>query len=293
MSRLSQEVGGGFRDSDPLAPALSPSKGERGQPVRVRDVRFVYPGTSRPVLDGFTLDIAPGEFVCLLGPSGCGKSTLLRLVAGLLRPTSGDVDRGDRRSGIGWMAQRDGLLPWRRVLANVALPLEVLGERQGEACAAAQRALALVGLEDVGDWYPHQLSGGMRQRAALARAVAHAPGLLLLDEPFAHLDELTRDELGNELVRLWSRERPTVLMVTHSALEAVRLAQRVVVLPPGPAPLVGEVRIEGPRPGSEEDAATIAALAAARRLLLEGVRLAPSTGDPPIMSEVGGAAIRG
>ena len=185
------------------------------------------------------------------------------------------------------MAQRDGLLPWRRVLANVALPLEVLGERQGEACAAAQRALALVGLEDVGDWYPHQLSGGMRQRAALARAVAHSPGLLLLDEPFAHLDELTRDELGNELVRLWSRERPTVLMVTHSALEAVRLAQRVVVLPPGPAHLVGEVRIEGPRPGSEEDAATIAALAAARRLLLEGVRLAPWTGDPPIMSEGG------
>jgi len=183
------------------------------------------------------------------------------------------------------MAQRDGLLPWRKVLANVALPLEVLGERRGEACAAAQRALALVGLEDVGDLYPHQLSGGMRQRAALARAVAHAPGLLLLDEPFAHLDELTRDELGNELVRLWSRERPTVLMVTHSALEAVRLAQRVVVLSPVPAHLVGEIRMEGPRPGSEEDPETLSALAAAHRLLLESVGLTPSAALLPSSDE--------
>ena len=177
-----------------------------------------------------------------------------------------DVGSHDHRA-MGWMAQRDGLLPWRNLLQNTSLPLELLGRSRVEARAAAQRELDRVGLGTAALLYPHQLSGGMRQRAALARAVVHEPALLLLDEPFAHLDELTREELGDELVRLWADRRPTVLLVTHSAPEAVRLADRVVVLSPSPGRIVGEVIVRTKRPRDETDPEVAAALQRARELL--------------------------
>jgi len=239
-----------------------------GRPVRIAGLRYTYPGAATPALGAIDLDVAAGEFVCLLGPSGCGKSTLLRLIAGLLRPTEGRVNiDAEDRSAIGWMAQRDGLLPWRNVLQNTALPLELLGRPRADSRASAQHGLDRMGLGPASRLYPHQLSGGMRQRAALARAVVHEPGLLLLDEPFAHLDELTRDELGDEVVRLWADQRPTMVLVTHSASEAVRLADRVVVLSPGPGRVVGEVEIETERPREETDPAVAGALRQARALL--------------------------
>lgn len=239
-----------------------------GLPVALRDVSYTYPASSTPAIRDIDLEVAAGEFVCLLGPSGCGKSTLLRLIAGLLRPTVGGVDSGPgARRAIGWMAQRDGLLPWRSVLDNVALPLELGGGSRPAARAAGKRVLGRVALPEAGALYPHQLSSGMRQRAALARAVVHEPGLLLLDEPFAHLDELTRDELGDELVGLWADRRPTVIMVTHSALEAVRLADRVVVLSPGPGSIVGEVEVAVERPRTEADPAVMTAVARAKAML--------------------------
>lgn len=234
--------------------------------ITLRDVTYAYPGSSSPAIRGIDLSVAAGEFLCLLGPSGGGKSTLLRLIAGLLRPGSGTIHfdhTTDVRGTIGWMAQRDGLLPWRTVLENVALPLQL----QRQPAAAAHHILARVGLPDAGSLYPHQLSGGMRQRAALARAVVHQPGLLLLDEPFAHLDELTRDDLGDELVALWAEQRLTVIMVTHSALEAVRLADRVVVLSHGPGQVMGQVQIKTERPRDEIDSDVIAAVARAKELM--------------------------
>jgi NitT/TauT family transport system ATP-binding protein len=238
-----------------------------GHPVTVGALRYTYTGTTRAALDGVDLGVAPGEFVCLLGPSGCGKTTLLRLIAGLLRPTDGRVERGSPNSGIGWMAQRDGLLPWRRVVDNVLLPLQLLGRPGGVAQAAARGAIERVGLGTVAALYPHQLSGGMRQRVALARAVVHEPELLLLDEPFAHLDELTRDDLGDELVRVWADRRPTIIMVTHSVLEAARLADRVVVLSTGPGRVVGEIEMEAQRPRQETDAEVVEASRYLRALL--------------------------
>ncbi len=237
--------------------------------VRLEALGYGYDGAPGRALDRIDLQVDAGEFVCLLGPSGCGKSTLLRLIAGLLRPTEGHVGvDGERvRPLVGWMAQRDGLLPWRRVLDNVALPLELRGQSRRVARATAQQSLDRVGLGDAGHLFPHQLSGGMRQRAALARAVVHEPGLLLLDEPFAHLDELTRDDLGDELIHLWKDQSPTIIMVTHSALEAVRLADRVVVLSPGPGQIVGEIDIGAERPRYETDPQVIEALRRARTLL--------------------------
>jgi NitT/TauT family transport system ATP-binding protein len=239
-----------------------------GRPVSIDGLRYSYPGAPARALDAIDLDVAAGEFVCLLGPSGCGKTTLLRLIASLLRPTEGSVDIGAQgRHAIGWMAQRDGLLPWRTLLDNVALPLELVGKPREIARASAQRELDRVGLARAARLYPHQLSGGMRQRAALARAVVHEPGLLLLDEPFAHLDELTREELGDELVRLWTERRPTVVLVTHSALEAVRLADRVVILSPSPGRTIGEVVMKTERPRDETDPEVADALRRARGLL--------------------------
>jgi NitT/TauT family transport system ATP-binding protein len=236
----------------------------------LRDVTYTYPGSPSPAVGSIDLDVAPGEFVCLLGPSGCGKTTLLRLVAGLLRPSGGLVQttRADRRRpAVGWMAQRDGLLPWRSLLDNVALPLQLGAPQRAKARQRALHMLDRVGLAAGAARYPHQLSGGMRQRAALARALVSEPGLLLLDEPFAHLDELTRDELGEELIRLWAEQRPTVIMVTHSVLEAIRLADRVIVLSPGPARVVGEVQLSIARPRHETDPHVAARLALARELL--------------------------
>jgi ABC-type nitrate/sulfonate/bicarbonate transport system ATPase subunit len=273
-------------------------------------------------LEPIDLQIEAGSFVAMLGPSGCGKTTLLRIVSGLLEATGGQVwlagaspAAARQRRAIGWLAQDDGLLPWRRVLDNVALPLRLAGEH---STAAAADLLRRVGLDGSGRQYPHELSGGMRQRVALARALVARPPFLLLDEPFAHLDELTRERLGDLLLDLraevtapprpaphhslsppptfsgeaptfseeaatfsreaptfsreaptfsreaatfsreaatFSRERarpPTTLLVTHSVIEAVRLADRVVVLSAPPGRLVADVEVGLARPRHED-----------------------------------------
>jgi len=191
-------------------------------------------------LAGIDLAVAAGSFVALLGPSGCGKSTLLRLVAGLDSPERGVVRRSEAtgRSDVAMVFQDAHLLPWRDVLANVALPLELLGRPRAEGRGLAAAALGQVGLRDALRRYPAELSGGMRMRVSLARALVTEPRLLLLDEPFAALDELTRMALDDELRRLWREAGLTVLFVTHSIAEAAYLAERVVVLSRRPARVV-------------------------------------------------------
>jgi NitT/TauT family transport system ATP-binding protein len=194
------------------------------------------------VLEGMDLDIAAGSFVALVGPSGCGKSTLLRLVAGLDRPDAGTVTftppleriRG-ARNPIAYVFQDAHLLPWRSVLDNVALPLELAGMPTPERHAAAHALLKQVGLGDATSRFPVELSGGMRMRVSLARALVTRPRLLLLDEPFAALDELTRNRLDDQLLALWKELGMTVLFVTHSLSEAAYLAERAVVLSRRPA----------------------------------------------------------
>jgi NitT/TauT family transport system ATP-binding protein len=189
-------------------------------------------------LAGIDLAVETGSFVALLGPSGCGKSTLLRVIAGLDSPDRGELRRSEPDARIAMVFQDAHLLPWRDVRANAELPLELLGQPTAERRAAAEEALARVGLADAMRRYPAELSGGMRMRASLARALVTRPRLLLLDEPFAALDELTRMALDDELRRLWRESGLSVVFVTHSIAEAAYLAQRVVVLSRRPARIV-------------------------------------------------------
>jgi NitT/TauT family transport system ATP-binding protein len=193
-----------------------------------------------PVLDGISFGLGRNEFVCLVGPSGCGKSTLLRILAGLLEPTGGSVMlegdpvmEPDRR--VGYVFQQANLMPWRTTLDNIALPLELAGVGRPEREAAARDLIALVGLVGFEAAYPAELSGGMAQRVAIARALITQPRILLLDEPFGALDALTRDLLGEELLRIWRARHSAILMVTHSIGEAVLLGDRVLVMGPRPA----------------------------------------------------------
>lgn len=205
------------------------------------------------------LVFAAGQTTALVGPSGCGKSTLLRLIAGLEAPSAGQVDIGGappadtlRRAGLSMAFQDPSLLPWRSVRGNVALALTLA--RRAPDPAAVDRLIALVGLEGYGDARPAELSGGMRQRAAIARALVTEPGLLLLDEPFGAVDALTRAQLAQDLPRLWEARGTTTLLVTHSVPEAVMLADRVIVLSPRPARVVADIAIPLPRPRSAGDA---------------------------------------
>ena len=199
-------------------------------------------------LAGVDLEVPAGQFLALLGPSGCGKSTLLRLVAGLDAPSGGAIDLGlpDAPAGLAYVFQDPHLLPWRSVLRNVALPLELRGVDRARREADAREVLAGVGLGDWADHYPAQLSGGMKMRVSLARALVTKPRLLLLDEPFAALDELTRLRLDEQLRELWQARRPTVLFVTHSISEAVYLAERAVVFSPRPATVAEDLPIDLP-----------------------------------------------
>jgi NitT/TauT family transport system ATP-binding protein len=218
-----------------------------GVAVDVRQVKRVFGDVH--AIDGVDLHIEPGEFVAILGPSGCGKSTLLRIIAGLDQPDFGSVQTGALFSGqhhIGYVFQDAHLLPWRNALNNVALPLELLESPRAERVAAATRALDLVGLSDANMRYPAQLSGGMRMRVSLARALVTKPRLLLLDEPFAALDEITRQELDDQLHRLWYEQKMTVVFVTHSILEATFLAQRAVVLTRRPARVILDQKLNLP-----------------------------------------------
>jgi NitT/TauT family transport system ATP-binding protein len=225
-------------------PAMTVAPNSSTEPaITLRDVRRTFPG-GVVAIDGVDLTVAAGELVAILGPSGCGKSTLLRLVAGLDTAQGGEVlVRGGTpgRARVAYVFQDAHLLPWRSVQRNVELPLELAGVRRRTRAEAASRQLAQVGLAEAVDRFPAQLSGGMRMRASLARALVTDPELLLLDEPFAAVDEITRQRLDEQLHALWAGRRVTVLFVTHSISEAAFLAQRIVVLSPRPARVVAEV----------------------------------------------------
>lgn len=224
--------------------------------VRLEDVNVAFQTEDQPVqaLAGVTLDVAEGEFVALLGPTGCGKSTLLRVASDLQPIASGVVEvRGrpaaDARHAneFGFVFQEPALLPWRSALDNVMLPLEVVDYPQAERRARCEALLGMVGLSKFLNRYPHELSGGMKQRVAIVRALAWNPSILLMDEPFSALDELTKAELQDELLRIWAREKKTILFVTHNLSEAVYLADRVVVMSAHPGRIVATIPVALPR----------------------------------------------
>jgi len=232
------------------APAVDPA-------VRISHVTKRY-GSGPIVLDDISLDIAPGEFVCLLGASGCGKSTLLNLIAGLERTTSGSIQTPG--GGAAVMFQESALMPWLTARQNVELALRLRGIPRKDRRAEALRLLGTVNLAEAGDKRPHELSGGMRQRVALARALAQDRDVLLMDEPFAALDAITRDLLHEELERVWRATGRTIVFVTHNVREAARLGQRVILLSSRPGRIAGEWRIANTH-GRRIESPEVAALA--------------------------------
>lgn len=236
-------------------------------------VEVDYPGRGR-ALGPVDLALAPGEIVALVGPSGCGKSTALRLLAGLEPPTRGTVARAAGRGETSVVFQAPTLAPWMSAAANVALPLELAGTPKAAARVQATDALAKVGLKGAENARPAQLSGGMAMRASLARALVTRPRLLLLDEPFAALDEITRRALADDVLALADELAPAVVFVTHNVEEAVYMARRVVVMSAGPGRIAGEVAVEGPvvrPPGFRTTAAFRETAEAVSRLLALGV----------------------
>jgi len=235
-----------------------------GPIVSIQNVSKLFSGSGAAsgqthALSRVSLDIAPGEFVSLLGPSGCGKSTLLRLVADLIEPSDGLITvkgktprqaRLDREYGI--VFQSPVLYDWRDVLRNVELPLEVMRVPAAQRDQRAREMLRLVGLKDFESHYPWQLSGGMQQRVSIARALSFKPAILLMDEPFGALDEMTRERMNAELLNIWSQTDTTVIFVTHSIAEAVFLSSRVVVMTPRPGRIEKVVNIDLPRPRTLE-----------------------------------------
>jgi len=230
---------------------------ETGLAVSLRGVTKVY-DSGVMALGPLDLDVSRSEFVSLLGPSGCGKSTALRLIAGLSAPTSGTVAvshrAGQARAGhsIGFVFQEPTLMPWASVRENVRLPLKLANAPVAEANARINEALAQVGLTEFAGAFPRELSGGMKMRVSLARALVTDPDILLMDEPFAALDEITRFRLNNDLLSLWRNLRKTVIFVTHSVFESVYLSQRVIVMTSRPGRLSAEVCIDAPEPRGED-----------------------------------------
>ena len=203
-------------------------------------------------LRSLTFAVGEGEFVSLLGPSGCGKSTALRLIAGLLPPDSGTVSWPERKPPIGFVFQDATLMPWADALTNVRLPLDLQHVPRAEGKARAAAALARVGLSGFEHAYPRELSGGMKMRVSIARALVTRPKVLLMDEPFAALDEITRFKLNNDLLELWQREGLTVIFVTHSVFESAFLSQRIAVMTARPGRFIEEVMLEASYPRTPE-----------------------------------------
>lgn len=222
--------------------------------VEVRNVSYTYPGQQGvQALADLSFDIRENEFVSLIGPSGCGKSTFLRLVSDLLPITRGEIlidgqpaSVARRKREIGFVFQEPALMPWRNSARNVRLPLEILG--RSDESGKARDLLRLVGLQDFESKRPDQLSGGMRQRVSIARALTYDPSLLLMDEPFGALDQITRDEMNQELLNVWSQRQSTVIFVTHSIAEAIYLSDRVIVLSPRPGRITDIIDVPLTRP---------------------------------------------
>ena len=225
---------------------------QRAAPIlRIANVRKRY--GELEAIRNVSLDVAANEFVSILGPSGCGKSTLLMMIAGVVEMTAGEIAinespvRGPRRD-IGVVFQQPVLLPWRTVLDNVLFPVELLRQPRGQYRTRAMALLAMAKIDDFANRLPRQLSGGMRQRVSICRALIHDPSILLMDEPFSALDAITRDEMGVELSRIWQANRKTVIFVTHSIREAAFLSDRVLVMGRRPATVVEQLDIVLPRP---------------------------------------------
>ena len=253
-----------------------------GEPcIRCDDVSvtFFKGRQSVSAIEGLNLEVARGEFLALLGPSGCGKSTLLRVVSGLVQPSAGSVEvlgttaaQARRRRDIGFVFQDAALLPWRTALENVALPLEVSHEAPKQQLQRAEEMLDFMGLGARRHAYPHELSGGMRQRVSIARALVSDPKILLMDEPFAALDEITRDRLNEELRRIWKKTGVTILFVTHGIYEAAYLGQRVLMLAANPGRVKEILRVDLPEDRTlriRENSEFIALSARLRRLMEE------------------------
>ncbi len=228
-----------------------------GEPfIHLAGVKKVYRtrGAEFLAVSEATFDVDAGELVSLVGPSGCGKTTLLKILAGLHSHEAGDVRIGtpaqpfDPSRDIGMVFQQPLLLKWRRIIDNVLLPAEILGLPMAASRARARDLLTLVGLKGAEDKYPYELSGGMQQRAAIARALIHDPKLILMDEPFGALDALTREKMNLELLHIWQEAKKTILFVTHGISEAVFLGTRVVVLTAGPARMADNFRVDLPHP---------------------------------------------
>jgi NitT/TauT family transport system ATP-binding protein len=238
-----------------MQPLSDVAAGSSGSAVSLTAVTKVF-ANGVQALGPVDLAIAAGEFVSLLGPSGCGKSTALRLIAGLTQPTSGRVQvaatASHRRRSIGFVFQEPTLMPWATVWDNVYLPLRLQRRARADVGPRIDETIASVGLSEFANVYPRELSGGMKMRVSLARALVTDPDILLMDEPFAALDEITRFRLNNDLLELWRRERRTVVFVTHSVFESVYLSQRVVVMTPRPGRVAEEFRIEAAEPRGEE-----------------------------------------
>jgi NitT/TauT family transport system ATP-binding protein len=226
--------------------------------ISIQNLSAIFPNGNGGLhaLENISFDIPAQQFVCVLGPSGSGKSTLLRILAGLLPPSQGTVlyqgkELSGPQRGVGMVFQKANLMPWRTVLQNILLPLQILNVPVGIAAARAQVLVDLVGLNGFEQVLPRDLSGGMAQRVAIARALIHDPDVLLLDEPFGGLDALTRERMGDELLRIWQVRQKTVVMVTHSISEALFLADRVLVLTPRPGRLRLDLQVNFHRPRQE------------------------------------------
>ncbi len=223
--------------------------------LSVKNLSVIFPDNNGGLLalDNISFEVCPRDFICFLGPSGSGKTTLLRVLAGLLKPSAGQVNFADgHQPGIGMVFQQAHLMPWRTVMDNIKLPLELKGIDEASARSKAQEMVELVGLNGFEESWPRELSGGMAQRVGIARALVHDPDLLLLDEPFASLDAMTRERMWDELSYIWQVKKKTVIMVTHSINESLFLADRVFVLTRRPGKIKLETKVELPRPRNDD-----------------------------------------
>ena len=223
--------------------------------LTVKNLSVVFPDSNGGLhaLDDISFEVCPRDFICFLGPSGSGKTTLLRILASLLKPTCGEINfANNQQPQIGMVFQQSNLMPWRSVVDNIKLPLELEGVNEITARIKAQEMIDLVGLNGFEDSWPRDLSGGMAQRVAIARALIHDPDLLLLDEPFASLDAMTRERMWMELSRIWQAKQKTVIMVTHSINESLFLADKVLVLTQRPGKIKLTLPVDLPRPRTDD-----------------------------------------